>query len=253
MAGYTHDRKRVGDALRRIGVVVVMNADHVKTPEHMVTTMTAVFEAGFIPEVTFRIDAGILREGMDELRRRRQTAFEQGRHFILGVGSIISDDELEAAVAYGFDMLVGPGNMVSGGTEAAVRLKEIQDVGIAVAPAVFTPTELQYMLHNRWGFQPDAVKVFPAGGHGPKGISDLLAPFAREAHNGKIVMPTGAVDYVTGPQYIEAISKRGFAPVLGMSAPLALVTKKKAPGNPDVIRESLEEFAIRFSEAKQSA
>jgi len=251
MTPYLFDRKRVGDALRRIGVVVVINADHVKTPEHLVTTMTTIFEEGYIPEVTFRIDAGILREGMAELRQRRQVAFEQGGHFILGAGSIISDEEFDAAIALGFDLLVGPGNMVSGGSEAAVRLKEAQEVGIAVAPAVFTPTELQYMLHNRWGFEPDAIKVFPAGGHGPKGISDLLAPFAREAHRGKIIMPTGAVDETTGPQYIEAISKRGFVPVLGMSAPLALVTKKKAPGDPDVIRASLREFSTRFAEAKQ--
>lgn len=250
MMPYTPDRKRTDDALRRIGIVVVMNAEHVKTPEHLVTTMTAVAEAGFIPEVTFRIDAGILREGMAELRQRRQAAAAEGREFLLGAGSIISDGELDMAVEFGFDMVVGPANMVSGGNDTAARLKAIQEMGIAVAPAVLTPTELQFMLHNRFDFEPDAIKIFPAGVHGPKGIGDLLAPFARPAHRGKIIMPTGGVDYLTGPQYIEAIAKRGFTPVLGMSAPLALVTKKNAPGNLDVIRESLAEFASRFAQAK---
>ena len=35
-----------------------------------------------------------------------------------------------------------------------------------------------------------------------------------------------------------------------MSAPLKLVADKKAPGNVDVIRESLETFTKKFEEAK---
>ena len=54
-------------AMRSSGVVVVMNASHIKTPEHAVTTMQLVQEAGSVAEVTFRIDADLLREAMAEL------------------------------------------------------------------------------------------------------------------------------------------------------------------------------------------
>ena len=96
------------------------------------------------------------------------------------------------------------------------------------------------------GLEPDAIKVFPARSHGPKGVSDLLAPYVRERHNGRIIMPTGAVDFETGPQYQEVISKRGYTPVLGMSAPLGLVTERKKPGDLDTIREALAVFREKF-------
>ena len=189
---YKRDRARVDKVLRKAGVVVVMNKDHIKTPEHMATTMTEVYKAGLAAEITFRIDEGILREGMKEL------------------------------------------------------VKRAHEENIFAAPAVFTPTEFNYFLERDDNLVPDAFKIFPARSHGPKGIGDLLAPYARARHNGRIVMPTGAVDFVTGPQHQEFISKFGFFPVLGMSAPLALVKERKKPGDVDTIRESLESFKAQF-------
>ena len=246
MDRYRPDRARVVRALERSGVVVVMNADHIRSARDMVVTVEEVHRAGYVPEVTFRIDAGILREGMFELRRKRAEAASRGEDYVLGVGSIIDGDELREAVSLGFDLLVGPGNMTTGGVEPALALKELQEAGIAVAPAVFTPSELQYMLCNRFGFTPDVIKVFPARSHGPEGISDLLAPYARPRHRGRLLMPTGAVNLETGPQYIAAIRKRGFTPVLGMSSPLALVKEKGEPGNRDLVATSLARFKERF-------
>jgi hypothetical protein len=59
-------------------------------------------------------------------------------------------------------------------------------------------------------------------------------------------MPTGGVNAETGPKFQESISKRGFTPVLGMSAPLALVGKEKKPGDAETIRRSLAEFRAAF-------
>ncbi len=248
MAEYQRDRKRVDEVVRNAGVVVVMNKDHVKTPEHMVTTMTEVYAAGLVAEITFRIEEGILREGMQELVRRR-AEMPPDKPFILGVGSVINPAELEAAIEMGFDMIVAPANVMGGHGVGKDFIRIAQEANIFSAPAVFTPTELNYFLERDDGLEPDAIKVFPARSHGPKGVSDLLAPFARERHNGKIVMPTGAVDYETGPQYQAAINKRGFTPVLGMSAPLALVRDGKKPGDLETIKQSLEEFKSRFIDA----
>ena len=245
MSDYQRARSRVDAALRKSGIVVVMNKDHVKCPEHMVTTMTEVYKAGLVAEITFRIDEAILREGMQELVKRRAEC-PVDDPFVLGVGSVINPRELDAAIEMGFDMIVAPANVMGGYGEGKEFVRLAHEANIFAAPAVFTPTEFGYFLERDDGLEPDAFKIFPARTHGPKGISDLLAPYARARHHGRIIMPTGAVDFVTGPQHQEAISKRGFTPVLGMSAPLALVRDRKAPGDVDVIRESLEDFNSRF-------
>lgn len=245
MSEYRRDRKRVDAALRRSGVVVVMNKDHVKKPEDMVVTMQEVYRAGFVAECTFRIDEGILREGMQELVKLRAESPPENP-FLLGVGSVINPKELEAAIEMGFDMVVAPANVMGGYGEGKEFVRICHEADVFASPAVFTPTEFQYFIEREDGLEPDAVKIFPARVIGPQGLSDLLAPYVRERHRDRIIMPTGAVNYESGPKYQEAIRKRGFFPVLGMSAPLALVRDRKKPGDADTIRESLEDFKRKF-------
>lgn len=245
MTEYRRDRNLVDAALRKSGIVVVMNKSHVEKAKHAVTTMRAVYEAGLVAEITFRIEEGILREAMQELVKVRAESPPE-RPFVLGVGSVINPRELDSAIEMGFDMVVAPANVMGGYGEGKDFVKIARDANVFSSPAVFTPTELNYFLERDDGLEPDGIKVFPARSHGPKGVSDLLAPFVRDRHEGKIIMPTGAVDYETGPQYIESISKRGFTPVLGMSAPLKLVADRKKPGDQDTIAESLETFKVEF-------
>jgi 2-keto-3-deoxy-6-phosphogluconate aldolase len=240
----------VDKALRRSGVVVVMNKDHVKKPEDLVLTMWEVYQAGLVAECTFRIDEGLLREGTRELVKRREKC-PPDNPFVLGCGSIINPKELASAMEMGFDMVVAPANVMGGCGEGKEFVKRAHAADVFCAPAIFTPTELGYFIERDDGLIPDAIKVFPARSHGPKGFGDLLAPFVRDRHKGRIIMPTGAVDYETGPQYIQVISSRGFTPVLGMSAPLALVSDRKKPGDLDTIRESLAEFRRKFDEARK--
>ena len=248
MSDYQRDRSRVDAALRKSGIVVVMNKSHAQAPEHLVATMRAVYKAGLVAECTFRIDAAILREAMQELVND-QAAAPADNPFVLGVGSVINPAELDDAIEMGFDMIVAPGNVMGGYGEGKEFIRIAREAGVFTAPAVFTPSELQYFIERDDGLEPDAIKVFPARSHGPKGVFDLLAPYVRDRHKDRIVMPTGAVDFVTGPQYLEAIPSRGFTPVLGMSAPLKLVVDSKAPGDEAVIAESLETFAAKFAEA----
>ena len=251
MAEWIYDRKRVDTAMRKSGVVVVMNKSHIQKPQHFVDTMWEVYQAGFVSECTFRIDPGILKEGMDELVKRRLESPPE-KPFLLGVGSIINPKELDMAIEMGFDMIVAPANVMGGYAPGVDFVKITRAENRFSAPAIFTPTEFGYFVELDDGNEPDAVKIFPARSHGPKGLSDLLAPFVRERHNGRIIMPTGAVNYETGPEYIKAISSRGYFPALGMSAPLKLVADKKAPGNVDVIRESITDFKEKFEAAKNA-
>ncbi len=248
MAEYSRDRSRVDAAIRKSGICVVMDKSHIEKPEHMVATMKAVYEAGYVAEVTFRIEEGILREAVEEMLRLRANAPAE-KPFVLGVGSVINPKELDAAIEMGFDMVVAPANVMGGYAEGAEFVRIAHQADVFAAPAVFTPTEFQYFIERDDGLEPDAIKVFPARSHGPKGLSDLLAPYVRDRHRNRIIMPTGAVDYETGPQYIEAISKRGFFPVLGMSAPLKGVVNEKKPGDIDAITRSLDDFTTRFNRA----
>ncbi len=241
-------RAAVDSALRKSGVVVVMNKSHVKTAEHIVTTMTEVYNAGYVAEVTFRIEEDLLREAMQELVRKREEC-PADKPFILGIGSVINPRELESAIEMGFDMIVAPSNVMSGRGEGKDLVRIAHEADVFVSPAVFTPTEFQYFLERDDGLEPDAIKIFPARSHGPKGVSDLLAPYVRERHRNRIIMPTGAVDYTTGPEYISAISKRGYTPVLGMSAPLKPIAESGEAGNVQAIKESLGEFKTRFTQS----
>ncbi len=224
----------------------MMSQDHVRKPEHMVVTMEKVAEFGYVPEMTFRVDLGIISEAMEELRIRRAQAAADGRELILAAGSVIDDDDLDKAVEFGFDMIVGPGTIATGGSNVAKRLQEVQDLGHSVAPSAVTPSEMQFMLRNAEGFEPDAIKLFPAGVHGPLGVSDLLSPFGRPKHQGKIIMPTGGLDGESAVAYIKAIRSRGFEACVGLSAPLRFVRDRKQPGDLDAIMESLESFAAAF-------
>ena len=242
---YQRNRKLTDQAIRASGVVVVMNKKHVKNPEHMVTTMWEVYQAGYVAECTFRIDAGILKEAMQELTRRRE-ACPADQPFILGVGSVLNPAEFESAMSMGFDMVVAPGNVMGGYGEGREFVRICHENEVFCAPAVFTPTELQYFIERPDGLEPDAVKVFPANSHGPSGVKGLLAPFVRERHAGRVIMPTGGVNVETGPAYRDAIAANGFLPVLGMSAPLSLVEQQQKPGDVDTIRQSLKDFAQKL-------
>jgi len=245
MPEYQRDRARVETALRRSGVVVVMNRDHAKKPEDLVTTMWEVYQAGYVAECTFRIDAAIIREAMQELVGRRATS-PADNPFVLGVGSVINPKELEAAIDMDFDMVVAPANVMGGYGEGCEFVRIAHAANVFTAPAILSPNELQYFIEREDGLEPDCVKIFPAGVHGPSGVGALLAPYVRDRHKGRMIMPTGGVNAETGPKFQENISKRGFTPVLGMSAPLALVGKLKKPGDVATIRQSLAEFKASF-------
>lgn len=245
MAEYRKDRRQVDRAIRQSGLVVVMNRKHVKKPEDLVNTMWEVYQAGFLAECTFRIDLGIIREAMGELRARRESC-PADHPFVLGVGSVINPRELDAALEMGFDMVVAPADVMGGHGEGKEFVKRCRAADVFCAPAVFTPTELQYFIERPDGLEPDAIKIFPAGSHGPDGIKGLLAPFVRDRHANRIIMPTGSVDLETGPKFREAILANGFFPVLGFSAPLSLVDKEGKPGDVETIRRSLAQFKEKF-------
>ena len=88
MGEYKRNPARVDKAIREKGIVVVMGRDHAKKPEDVVNTFKAIYEAGYVSEVTFRIEEGILREAMSELTQIRAKS-DPGDPMFLGVPSLV--------------------------------------------------------------------------------------------------------------------------------------------------------------------
>lgn len=245
-AEYERDPARVEKALRDKGIVVVMGRGHARKPEDLINSVKAIYEAGYVAEVTFRIEEEMLREAMSELTLIRAES-DPDDPMLLAVGSIINPHELDSAIEMGFDMAVSPDSGMGGYKEKIDFVKITRKAKVFGAPAAFTPSELSYWLERNDGLIPDAVKVFNSSVYGPKNLGGLLAPYQRDRHSGRIIMPTGGVSRTTGPEFQENIAKRGFFPVLGMSDPLKMVLDTDKLGDPDVLRESIKQFKEDFA------
>ncbi len=240
---YSKDRSQVEKALRERGVIVIMLKAHARRPEDIVTTVMAIHEAGFFPEVTYRIDEGIIREAMAEVNRIRD---DFGESLRVGIGSVTMPSELEESIEMGFDMVVSPDNAFEGFGKKIEFARIAMECNVFSAPGAMTPAEFRYWLVGEDSVAPDAIKVFPASVYGPEGIGGLLDPYQRDKYEGRIVIPTGGVNASNGPDYQRQIRGRGFDAVLAMSAPLSHALKDGVPGDRETIERSLADFKRQF-------
>ena len=238
------NRTIVAKELEARRIVIVLNTDSVKNAEQLFNTVSAIHKAGFMAEATMRIDQGIIAEAMPALQKLRSEELAAGRNLILAMGSITCDAELMLAAKWGCNMLVGPANMVSKGTNPDVVLKRMQNNGFFLAPAisVYNPQGFQDLLTG--SFSPDTIKIFPAVS--ASAIKTLLAPNDRKHRHGIRLMPTGGVTVESAWEMVTVMEKAGFFPLLGMSSPLEEVVKKHAQGNPDAIQAALLYFRQQF-------
>ncbi len=241
---YSKDRRQVEKSLRERGVIVIMLKAHARRPEDIVTTVAAIHEAGLFPEITYRIDEGIVREAMAEVNRIRDGFGEPLR---VGIGSVTTPAELERSIEMGFDMVVSPDNAFEGFGKKIEFARIAREGNVFSAPGAMTPAEFRYWLVGEGGVAPDAIKVFPASVYGPEGIGGLLDPYQRDIYEGRIVIPTGGVNASNGPEYQRQIRRRGFDAVLAMSAPMAHALKEGVPGDRATIDKSLAAFKRQFS------
>lgn len=227
---------------------MVIGRDHARNAQDVINTVKAIYDVGYVAEVTFRIPEGILKEAMAELTEMRAESLKTNPDdpIMLGVGSVINPRELEMAIELGFDIIVGPDTGMGGYGEPREAVRMTRAANVFHIPGTFSPSEFAYYLERDDGLEPDGIKIFNASVYGPSGVGGLLAPYQRERHNGKIINPTGGVNAKTGPGFQGQILKRGFFPVLGMSYPLDLVSERKKPGDVDTLRESLQKFKEEF-------
>jgi len=97
---------------------------------------------------------------------RRMVAAADGR-LAVGAGTVLTPDDLEAALDAGATFIVSP-------TLVPVVVERCVARGVPVFPGALTPQE----IHAAWAAGATMVKVFPAGAFGPAYFREIKGPFA---------------------------------------------------------------------------
>lgn len=169
---------QLNEAISKIGVVPVIKLSN---PERDAAPLAKALCEGGLPvaEVTFRA------AGADKaIRIMKETCPEM----IVGAGTVLTEEQAQAAVDAGAQFIVSPGFS----KELADKCVELN---IQYFPGVTTPTEYQMALP--YGYE--VVKFFPAEESGGlKKIKSMSAPFPMFK-----VMPTGGISLKNLEEYLS--------------------------------------------------
>lgn len=166
----------LGEVLRRVGVVPVLTIDRA---DHVVALARALAAGGLgVLEVTLRTPAA--------LEAVRRVAAEVSE-VIIGVGTVLTPEQGQAAIAAGARFLVSPG-MTPRLLDAA------QGWSVPFLPGAATASEAM-ALHDL-GYR--VVKFFPAEPAGGVAALKALAGPLRDVH----FCPTGGIDQSNAPDYL---------------------------------------------------
>jgi 2-dehydro-3-deoxyphosphogluconate aldolase/(4S)-4-hydroxy-2-oxoglutarate aldolase len=166
----------VEQRLRAAGVVPV-----VELPEAgLAVPLAEALLAGGLScvEITFRTPAA--REGLAAIRRAHS-------EILLGAGTVLDEEQVDAAVEAGADFAVAPG------TSPEV-VRAALDRGLPMLPGTCTPSDIE--AARRLGLR--LLKFFPAG---PLGGADYLRALCAPYRDVRFV-PTGGVTESTLPAYL---------------------------------------------------
>jgi 2-dehydro-3-deoxyphosphogluconate aldolase/(4S)-4-hydroxy-2-oxoglutarate aldolase len=117
----------------------------------------------------------------------------------VGMGTVLTADEVDRAVAVGARFVVSP-SVVPAVIDAALHH------GIGSYPGALTPTE----IHSAWTAGASAVKLFPGGSLGPGYLTAVRAPLPDVP-----IVPTGGIDIAAVRTWLDA-----GACAVGMGGPL---------------------------------
>ncbi|MCG8511823.1 MAG: bifunctional 4-hydroxy-2-oxoglutarate aldolase/2-dehydro-3-deoxy-phosphogluconate aldolase [Rhodospirillales bacterium] len=157
------------ETLSRYGVVPVIAIDDKKDA---LPLADALIEGGLpVAEITFRTEAA--GAVIAEIAKHRPDV-------CLGAGTVLSTDQVDAALAAGSRFALSPG------LDPAVLVHAAKK-GLPFAPGIMTPTDLQAALRANCRM----VKFFPAvAAGGPAMLKSIASPYA---HTGVGFNPTGGV------------------------------------------------------------
>jgi 2-dehydro-3-deoxyphosphogluconate aldolase/(4S)-4-hydroxy-2-oxoglutarate aldolase len=172
-------KERTLQALTETGVIAVIRADKA---EDLVNVGRALRQGGvkFI-EITMTVPGAlaVIEEA---------TAALSTDDVYIGAGTVLDAETARLGILAGANFIVSP-----------VFRPDVVSVckryAVPVMPGAMTPTEVL----NAWEAGADVVKIFPAGVGGPQFFKDLRGPFPHIK-----IMPTGAVNRATAPEFIKA-------------------------------------------------
>ncbi len=158
------------ETLSEFGVVPVIAIDKV---DDALPLADALIEGGLpVAEITFRTAAA---------RDVIATIAEHRPEIHIGAGTVLTEDQADAAKAAGARFALSPGLDVG-------VLERANAIGLPFAPGIMTPTDLQAALKAGCAM----VKFFPAmAAGGPAMLKNIAAPYL---HTGVGFNPTGGVN-----------------------------------------------------------
>ncbi len=172
------NRPAPGALLRETPIVAVLRAKHASEYAPVIDALVA----GGITSIELTLSTAGVFEELPGLRARYGTAAD------IGVGTITTVEEAEAAIAGGAGFIVTPI------TDTRVVAAAVA-AGIPVYPGGMTPTE----LFAGWKAGATAVKIFPASQVGPGFLKDLRGPFPDIQ-----AVPSGGVGVAEAVEWIRA-------------------------------------------------
>jgi len=166
----------IEDRLRAAGVVPVVE---LPDPDLAVPLAGALLSGGLTcVEITFRTPAA--REGLAAIRRAHP-------EILLGAGTVLEEDQVDAAIEAGADFAVAPGT-------SAEIVRHARQRGLPMLPGTCTPSDVERA--RRLGLS--LLKFFPAE---PVGGASYLRALCGPFRDVRFV-PTGSITPATLPGYL---------------------------------------------------
>ncbi len=171
-------RSEISSLLTQPGVVAVVRTQQ---PAQVIPLCAALVEGGLTAlEITFTVP--------NACEVVAAVVKEFGARATVGVGTVLTTSQLNAALDAGAEFFVTP----------ILRPELVPLAHAAGRPIMlgaYTPTEAQ-LAHEAGA---DFVKLFPADNHGPKGVRAFRAPLPHLR-----IVPTGGVTLVNAGEFIKA-------------------------------------------------
>jgi 2-dehydro-3-deoxyphosphogluconate aldolase / (4S)-4-hydroxy-2-oxoglutarate aldolase len=175
-------RSAIADRIRSHRLIAILR--RVEPRERLLAVVGELADDGVrVFEVTF--DGATAAEDLVAVRERVR---RDGIDGVVGAGTIVSAERLDAAVAAGAQFLVAP-------TLDPAIVARALDRGMPVVPGAYSPTEIALA----WACGATFVKVFPVSSLGPSHIKELRGPLPEIE-----LIATGGVDATNALAYLDA-------------------------------------------------
>jgi 2-dehydro-3-deoxyphosphogluconate aldolase/(4S)-4-hydroxy-2-oxoglutarate aldolase len=173
----------VAAAIRSHRLIVVLR--RVEPRDRLLALVSELADAGVR---TFEVTMDGPGAAEDLAAARSALASRSDGPFLVGAGTILGRDQLEAARLAGADFGVSPL------LDTKLLAATIAD-GLPFIPGAMTPTEAA----AAWGAGATFVKLFPASAVGPSFVRELRGPLPDLA-----VIPTGGIDKHNARDFLDA-------------------------------------------------